>query len=66
MIAKMDEVNGHAECGEDNRVPVYSIHNVPITEERKPYISSKNSRLQHAGTNKRVALLLLRHCANCK
>ncbi|CAN9476595.1 unnamed protein product [Alternaria alternata] len=49
----MDQVNGHAECGEDDRVPVYSIYNVPITEERKPYISSKNSRLQHAGTNKR-------------
>ena len=50
MIAKMDQVNGHAECGEDDRVPVYAIHNVPITKERTPYINGKNSNLPHAGT----------------
>jgi hypothetical protein len=57
MIAKMNGVDGHAECGEDNGVPVYSIHNVPITEERKPYINGKSSRLQHAGTHTRRATI---------
>jgi hypothetical protein len=60
MIAKMDGANGHAESGGDDRVPVYSIHNVPITEERTPYINGKNSKLPHAGTHARLALLLRR------
>jgi hypothetical protein len=57
MIAKMD---GHVERGEDNGVPAYSIHNVPITEERKPYINGKNSSLPHAGTHTQVVPLVLR------
>jgi len=48
MIAKMEGNNGRAESGGD--VPVYAIDNVPITQERKPYIQGKKSTLPHAGT----------------
>jgi hypothetical protein len=60
MIADTNGVNGHAGYGEVDKVPVYSIHSVPITEERKPYINDNNSRLPHAGTPKRVELPLRR------
>ncbi|EDU41523.1 caleosin domain containing protein [Pyrenophora tritici-repentis Pt-1C-BFP] len=48
MIAKMNGVNEHEECGEQDGIPVHSITNVPVTEERKPYINDKESKLQHA------------------
>ena len=49
MIRNMNGTNGHARRGEEDGV-VRAIPNVPVTEERKPYMNSRNSPLQHPGT----------------
>jgi len=46
----MSEVRRHSErlTNEDGGV-VSSIRDVPATEQRRPYISTKGSKLQHTG-----------------
>ena len=34
-----------------NIIVVRSIRNVPVTEERKPYMSKSGAKLQHTGTS---------------
>lgn len=47
----MSEIMRHSERLTDgNDGVVRSIRDVPITEQRKPFINSKGSGLQHAGT----------------
>ena len=47
----MSEIMRHSERltnGDDG--VVVSIPNVPITEQRKPFVNSESSKLQHTGT----------------
>ena len=37
---------------------VTSIRDVPVTEQREPYINTKGSKLQHAGTCSRIERFL--------
>ncbi|KAF1945719.1 caleosin domain-containing protein [Clathrospora elynae] len=49
----MSEPTRHSEhLADGEEMIIRSIRDVPVTEERKPYIGTKDSKLQHAGTGR--------------
>lgn len=51
-VEKMSEASRHSERfvnGKDKDELVRSIHDVPVTEERKPFMSANGSQIEHAG-----------------
>jgi hypothetical protein len=47
-MARENGVSEHAAYGDDD-VIVSSIREVPVTEERKPYVQTKRSKLPQPG-----------------